>query len=369
MSDKSKIRRRFRCPKCGSLDIIKWGVRNGQQRHKCNNCNASFSARRKDISKSNRLPWFRKWVLGKMTVSEISELSGYSSRQLHRWFEEYLEEYPTWNINTSVPIFLLIDGTYYSDDHCLIVYRAENLKRTVFYRFARLEDDDEIASDLMTIRDLGYKVVGITTDGGDNIIRATKFVYPDVPRQRCVVHVQRECLALITLRPRSQEGTTLKNIVSKLSEIKTANDKLWWIKMYDKWVEDNEEYVCEKGVLANGQTYYIRNDLRKAYVHLRRAVPNLFLYLDNPGLPETTNAIESFFGHVKDQLRLHRGLSERRIDNFIKWYLFFNDEKKSLQQAPPPEYMGSGGCISSAAESSPQVLSQRLGTAMERVKK
>ena len=33
-------------------------------------------------------------------------------------------------------------------------------------------------------------------------------------------------------------------------------------------------------------------------------------------------------GNLKDQLRLHRALSETRVDNFIKWYLYFNDEKK-----------------------------------------
>ena len=27
MSDKPKIRRRLRCPKCGSLDNMKWGIR------------------------------------------------------------------------------------------------------------------------------------------------------------------------------------------------------------------------------------------------------------------------------------------------------------------------------------------------------
>ena len=35
MSDKSKIRRRQRCPKCGSLDVNKWGIRNGVQRFGC----------------------------------------------------------------------------------------------------------------------------------------------------------------------------------------------------------------------------------------------------------------------------------------------------------------------------------------------
>lgn len=37
---------------------------------------------------------------------------------------------------------------------------------------------------------MGYNVTGIITDGGDNIIRAVEYVYSDVPRQRCMVHVQ-----------------------------------------------------------------------------------------------------------------------------------------------------------------------------------
>lgn len=268
-----------------------------------------------------------------MAIKEISKASGYSSRQLRRWFEEYLDEYldeyPTWTIRTGLPVYLLIAGTYYADNRCLIAYRAENTRRTLFYRFSGSEDDDEIASGPMNIRDMGYEVLGITTDGGDNMVRAVEYVYPDVPRQRCIVHVQRECLNSITLHPRSPEARQLRNLVMKLSDVKSPNDRLWWLNMYHRWAEDNAEYACEKGKIPNtAQTYFIRNDLRKAYIHLRRAIPNLFQYIDNPGLLRTTNSLEAFFGHIKDQLHLHRGLSESRVDNFIKWYLYFNDEKK-----------------------------------------
>ena len=263
-----------------------------------------------------------------MTIEEISGASGYSSRQLHRWFDEYLDEYPTWNIKTTAPVYLLIDGTYYSDSHCLIVYRAGNLRRTLFYRFARAEDDDEIASDLMAIREMGYEIAGITTDGGDNIVRAAEYVYPSVPRQRCMIHVRRECLNRITLQPRSPEARALKDLVLRIGDVRTANDRLWWLRSFRDWDELNAAFACEKAARPGGQTYFVRDDLRKAYVHLKRAIPNLFTFVDHPGLPKTTNALEAFFGHLKDQLRLHRGLSETRVDNFIKWYLYFNDEKK-----------------------------------------
>ena len=212
----SKIRKRQRCPKCGSLNIIRWGSREGHQRYKCRDCGASFVKHKEGVRQSNRLVWFRKWVLGKQNIEDIAHECGFSARQIHRWFDEYLDSSPSWTMNTSQPIYLLIDGTFYSDDHCLIVYRAENLKRTIFYRFTLREDDDEIASDLLNIRELGYDVIGITTDGGDNIIRAVQYVFPNVPRQRCVVHVQRECLASITQRPRSTEAKLFKNLVQEL---------------------------------------------------------------------------------------------------------------------------------------------------------
>lgn len=325
----SKIRRRQRCPKCGSLNIIRWGSREGHQRYKCRDCGTSFVKHKEGVRQSNRLVWFRKWVLGKQTIEDIARECGYSARQVHRWFDEYLDSFPSWTMNTSRQIYLLIDGTYYSDGHCLILYRAENLKRTIFYRFTTHEDDDEIASDLISIRDLGYDVIGITTDGGDNIIRAVQYVFPNVPRQRCVVHVQRDCLASITQRPRFTEAKLFRNLIQVLSIVKTNNDKLWWLSMYARWVEDNEEYVFQKAIVSySHQEYYVHNDLRKAYIHLKRALPNLFTYIEHPGVPKTTNALEAFFGHVKDQIRLHRGLAESRIDNFIKWFLFFNDEKK-----------------------------------------
>lgn len=325
----SKIRRRQRCPKCGSLNIIRWGLREGHQRYKCCDCGTSFVKHKEGVRQSNRLVWFRKWVLGKQTIEDIAQECGYSARQVHRWFDEYLDSSPNWTMNTSRPIYLLIDGTYYSDGHCLILYRAENLKRTIFYRFTTHEDDDEIASDLISIRDLGYDVIGIATDGGDNIIRAVQFVFPNVPRQRCVVHVQRECLNSITQRPRSTEAKLFRNLIQDLSVVKTKNDKLWWLNMYTRWIEDNEEYIFQKAMVSySHQEYYVHNDLRKAYIHLKRALPNLFTYIEHPGVPKTTNALEAFFGHIKDQIRSHRGLAESRIDNFVKWYLFFNDEKK-----------------------------------------
>ena len=40
-------------PRCGSLDNIKWGIREWVKRYKCRSCGSLFSSRRKDISISD----------------------------------------------------------------------------------------------------------------------------------------------------------------------------------------------------------------------------------------------------------------------------------------------------------------------------
>jgi hypothetical protein len=53
----------------------------------------------------------------------------------------------------------------------------------------------------------------------------------------------------------------------------------------------------------------------------------MFHYLSNPKIPATTNGIEVFFSHLKNHLDLHRGLTLKHRIDFIKWYMFFSNEK------------------------------------------
>ena len=57
----------------------------------------------------------------------------------------------------------------------------------------------------------------------------------------------------------------------------------------------------------------------------------MFKFIDHTDIPKTSNALESFFGHLKDNLRIHRGLSFEHQQAFVKWYLHFNNEKKKKE--------------------------------------
>ena len=170
--------RRERCPQCGFLEVIKWGKRDGHQRYKCKNCGSLFTFRRKDIGKSNRFVWFEWWILGKQTLEQISTLSGYSTRQLSRWFDEYLDSCPIWRIRFHERVNLLIDGTWFPNKLCLVLYRNETVKSTLFYRLTDDEWEDEMWEDLRNIQSLGIEIESVTSDGGANIIKAVRKACP-----------------------------------------------------------------------------------------------------------------------------------------------------------------------------------------------
>ena len=325
--------RRERCPQCGYLDVVKWGKRDGHQRYKCKNCGSLFTFRRKDIGKSNRFVWFEWWILGKQTLEQISALSGYSTRQLSRWFDEYLDSCPVWRIKFHEKVNLLIDGTWFPNKLCLVLYRNETVKSTLFYRLTDGEWEDEMVEDLRNIQSLGIEIGSVTSDGGANIIKSVCKACPNATRQRCLAHIQRECLTWLTKHPKSEAGQSLRRIVTLVCKIQTRNDMLYWKQMLSEWHDQHVGYLNDKTVNESSHTeWFTHKMVRKAYVHIRRALPDMFRFLDNPRIPKTTNALESYFGHLKENISLHRGLSKKHYRNYVKWYIYFRERNNKTKR-------------------------------------
>ena len=57
---------------------------------------------------------------------------------------------------------------------CLIVYRAETVKATLFYWLTDEEWENEIREDLENLMSADIEIESVTSDGGRNIIKAVK---------------------------------------------------------------------------------------------------------------------------------------------------------------------------------------------------
>jgi len=315
------------CWSCQSIEVIKWGKRDSHQRFKCKNCGLLFTYTNPSVSLANRKVWFKEWIIGRQTLKQLSVRSHYSERTLLRYFHEYLKESPVLSVRPSEKVNLLIDGTYFSNDLCLVLYRDNNIKYTQLYRLTNGEWYEEIKEDLENLLALGVQIESITCDGHKAILKAIRKACKEVILQRCVVHVQRMCRIWLTQHPKSIPGLELRTIISKMHTIKNRNEWGYWIVSLITWYNTHESFLKEKSYNKNtGRYWYKHKMVRRSFIVIKRALPDMFHYFDNPKIPKSTNGLESFFGHLKNHIQVHRGLSKEHRRNFIQWYLYYKNE-------------------------------------------
>lgn len=316
-----------RCWACGFVDSIKWGKQGGKQRYKCKNCGIFFTGSKPSVSKSNRFVWFRKWIFERDTLIELSRQSGYSVRTLKRYFHDYLQKPPMLSVYPSERVNLIIDGTYFSNNLCLIIYRDNTIKFTQLYRLTDGEWFEELAEDLSNLLQLGVQIESITCDGHKALLKAIRHVCHQVTVQRCLIHIQRMCRIWLSNKPKSDAGRELKKIISRVHLIKTPLQRDYWIVSLVQWHETFKGYIGQKTINPlTGRYWYTHKLVRRSFMTIKNALPDMFPYLDNQRIPNSTNGLESFFGHLKGHLNIHRGLSHQHRKQFIQWYLYFRNK-------------------------------------------
>jgi len=261
-----------------------------------------------------------------VSVSPISSFSGRSTRTISRALHQYLEHPPKPEPKPNSDCHLIIDGTWFKKkENCLVVYWDPDLEYVQWWRYSTGEKVFEIAEDLRKLKEAGVVCSSITSDGGPGIVRAVRRVYPDIPHQRCVVHLQRDARRFVTRRPRLDAGKELSPLIPRLSKVKTHKDKDLWIKDFEDWSSRWEGFLKRRssGFTDDGQpiSWYTHKQLRRANILIKNAIPNLFHYLDNPNIPRTSNGLEGRFSSFKQHYRQHRGLSKSRRKGYIAWYL------------------------------------------------
>lgn len=310
------------------MNVIKWGTQQGKQRFKCQFCGILFTNASLFTKKTNQKVWFQHWVIGRQTIPQISKSSGYSERTLKRMFSYYLSQSPVYAVKPSEKVNLLIDGTYFSKDLCLVLYRDNTIKFTQLYRLTDGEWYDEMKEDLENLLKLGVQIESITCDGHKSLLKAIRKVCKHVTVQRCIIHVQRMCRIWLTMNPKSIAGMELRTIINQLHKIE--NKEQWgnWVVNLYNWHEKHKEFLDQKSYnFDTGRYWYTHKMVRRSFTVIKKALPDMFHYLDNDRIPKSTNGLKSFFGHLKSHITLHRGLSKEHRKSFIRWYLYYKNQR------------------------------------------
>jgi len=216
------------------------------------------------------------------SASTISRLYQTLTQQFETWRERPLQEH--WRV-------LYLDGIHFSIRHgdqadSTMILTAlgvdlEGNKEVLALRACAEEDKDGWACLLQDLRARGATHIDlIVTDGHDGLLAAVKELFSATPRQRCLVHKQRNVLNAIPRRERGAVQAELVGIWEQPSKeeavVQLAAFKAKYGKRYPEAVRSLAEE--EEKTL----TFYEFPQAMHRYI-------------------QTTNAIESLFSNVRQR--------------------------------------------------------------------
>ncbi len=88
-----------------------------------------------------------------------------SSKSIGRLFKQYLSKDPSIPIKSTQQVHLLIDGTYFPNKLCLILYYDHDIRYVQLYRASGAEKFRDIYQDLEALKTIGVQVYSVTCDG------------------------------------------------------------------------------------------------------------------------------------------------------------------------------------------------------------
>jgi putative transposase len=216
------------------------------------------------------------------SASTISRLNQSLSQQFEAWRQRPLQ--PHWRV-------LYLDGIHFSIRHgdqadATIILTAlavdlEGNKEVLALRVCAEEDKDGWLSLLQDVRGRGATQFDlIVTDGHDGLLAAVGHLFTATPRQRCLVHKQRNVLNAIPRRERSEVQADLVAIWQQPSKeealVQLAAFKAKYGKRYPEAVRslaEDEEHLL---------TFYAFPESMHRHI-------------------QSTNAIESLFSNVRQR--------------------------------------------------------------------
>ena len=165
-----------KCVFCESINVTKQGIQKGIQRWKCKDCNKKFQANRKALPKE---VLFCSFVFHKQTFTELNKSYHMKVDALQKIFDEYvLPE----KAHSPRRIYLVVDGVYFGETgtvnaFCLVVFRDEENKEDVWWKFCEVETYDVYKEGKEYLTSLGYTIKGVTADGLPLIRSAFKDIH------------------------------------------------------------------------------------------------------------------------------------------------------------------------------------------------
>lgn len=248
----------------------------------------------------------------KQVVRELIETYNLDKKTIHSFLEKYLLPI---KVHNPRKLFVIVDAIYFrkkknTEPWCAVVFRDPIKKENLWFGFGNTENHNLYLQGRIYLESLGYVFLGATGDGFSCIRK----VFNNIPFQMCLVHMERIVVRKITRNPKLEAGQVLFALVKTLN----SNSSLVFKERFSKYIEKYRDFLNEKTFHSeSGQTSWTHKELRSAVLSVQMFLPYLFTYETVKEISQTTNSLEGHFSHVRDIVRIHRGISNALLRKIL----------------------------------------------------
>jgi len=203
------------------------------------------------------------------------------------------------------PTVIIADATFFKRTFGLCVVRSSYLKQNIYWEEIENETINVYWQARTKLEKQGWQIIGAVLDGRPGV----RAVFSDIPVQMCHYHQKAIINRYLTTRPKLEASMELRKITHSLCQ----TNKQEFSKKLNAWHKKWSIFLKERTV--NEETkrwFYTHRRIRSAYRSLKINLPYLFTYQEYPDLdiPNTTNSLDGYFSHLKELVKIHRGITK-----------------------------------------------------------
>jgi hypothetical protein len=243
---------------------------------------------------------WKEYSYGKQTYKQLAK----KYRKSIRWIQTVLDDY--WSpacFAEPCKTPLVIDATFFGRTKGVLVFRSPTLRKNLGWYDIETETVDLYELGVLELLGSEFEITGITVDGKPGVLK--RFSEIKIPVQMCHFHMLCIVTRYTTKRPRLLAAQELRRLTKLLPKTDQESFEHWLQEWHTKWNDFLNEKTWDE---EQKRWWFTHKRLRQAYRSLVRHLPYLFTYHHHPDMPNTTNSLDGSFSHLKDRLRVHRGL-------------------------------------------------------------
>lgn len=282
----------------------------GTIRWYCPSCHKTSVRKRIDLTEKYTRQVFSRWSTGNQNLTEVAREKHLSREALSRRLSKYYQQKMLPPAPASLAEDVLICDGIHTDGRFEVVLIVRTKKAPIFWRAVPYESYGVWMSVFFQLP----RPKAIVGDGQKGMIAAIRTVWPDIPFQRCIAHIERLVRLRISCHPTTRAGYELFLLSTGLKTVWTRRQKRRWIRAFRHWRKIYKKTIDEKTtitLLSGRKSWrYTHGRLHSAYSLVNNSLPNLFTYVGHWDILRTSNHVEGGINaRIKELIHRHRGLS------------------------------------------------------------